>query len=280
MNKKSETQKFWNNNPCCGDWTSIDKLISWRNFTEPYYQKLLSKIDTKGKVLEVGCGQGIEFIQNLEKGIEIIGFDYSRESLKKTKLHYLEKIKRGELKNKKCIIMNGDAENLPFMDKSFSFVYSLGVLHHTPNTKKGIDEIHRVLKHDGLAIVMLYNRLSWRSFPISFMRFVSKFLDFILRTDKLIYRSLKKKYERLTDHVAGTAMLEMFGCPVLKMYSARNLRKMFSNFSSVEIECYSSNLFQLSYFLPLGKKLTNIMRRVDKKVENKLGFHIVAICKK
>ena len=40
----------------------------------------------------------------------------------------------------------GDAENMPFADKSFDIVYSFGVLHHTPDTEKSIAEVHRVLR--------------------------------------------------------------------------------------------------------------------------------------
>jgi ubiquinone/menaquinone biosynthesis C-methylase UbiE len=57
-----------------------------------------------------------------------------------------------------------DAEALPFADTSFDLVYSWGVLHHTPNTKRALDEIRRVLKPRGEARVMLYSRRSWVAF--------------------------------------------------------------------------------------------------------------------
>ena len=44
----------------------------------------------------------------------------------------------------------GDAENLPFADETFDIVYSSGVLHHTRDTEKAIDEAHRVLAAAGL----------------------------------------------------------------------------------------------------------------------------------
>jgi SAM-dependent methyltransferase len=40
-------------------------------------------------------------------------------------------------------------------------VYSFGVLHHTPNMGQAIQEIHRVLRPDGFALVALYNRHSY-----------------------------------------------------------------------------------------------------------------------
>jgi SAM-dependent methyltransferase len=55
----------------------------------------------------------------------------------------------------------GDAENLPFSDGAFDFVYSHGVLHHTPDTAQTIREIYRVLSPGGRAVVMLYYRNSF-----------------------------------------------------------------------------------------------------------------------
>ena len=37
--------------------------------------------DIKGKCLEVGCGTGIKFLQILQNGINIFGFDISKEML-------------------------------------------------------------------------------------------------------------------------------------------------------------------------------------------------------
>lgn len=60
----------------------------------------------------------------------------------------------------KARLFVADAENLPFKDNTFDFIYSWGVLHHTPNYQKAIREIHRVLKPDGKFCVMIYNKRS------------------------------------------------------------------------------------------------------------------------
>ena len=49
---------------------------------------------------------------------------------------------------------------MPFADATFEYVYSWGVLHHTPGIDRAIAEIHRVLKPGGGVGVMLYNRES------------------------------------------------------------------------------------------------------------------------
>jgi ubiquinone/menaquinone biosynthesis C-methylase UbiE len=54
----------------------------------------------------------------------------------------------------------GDAERLPFPDRSFDLVSSNGVLHHTPNMPAALAEIHRVLRPGGRATVIVYHRNS------------------------------------------------------------------------------------------------------------------------
>lgn len=44
-------------------------------------------------------------------------------------------LKISGLYNKEAFIMNADAQNLLFEDETFDVVYSLGVLHHIPDTQ-------------------------------------------------------------------------------------------------------------------------------------------------
>jgi SAM-dependent methyltransferase len=53
-----------------------------------------------------------------------------------------------------------DAENLPFPKDTFDLGYSFGVLHHSPNTERGIEELVRVIRPGGELKLMLYNRHS------------------------------------------------------------------------------------------------------------------------
>src|SRR5262249_26185569 len=58
-------------------------------------------------------------------------------------------------------IIEADAEALPFPDNTYDYVYSWGVLHHTPATALAVAEIRRVLKPGAEAGVMLYHRTSF-----------------------------------------------------------------------------------------------------------------------
>jgi ubiquinone/menaquinone biosynthesis C-methylase UbiE len=56
-----------------------------------------------------------------------------------------------------------DGECMQFADNTFDVVYAHGVLQYTADSSKMIDEIHRVLRPGGEAIIMVYNRYSWLS---------------------------------------------------------------------------------------------------------------------
>src|SRR5262249_39832543 len=59
-------------------------------------------------------------------------------------------------------VVKRSALSLPYSDATFDSVYSIGCLHHTGDLPKSIDEVHRVLRPGGRAVVMLYNRRSFR----------------------------------------------------------------------------------------------------------------------
>jgi SAM-dependent methyltransferase len=53
-----------------------------------------------------------------------------------------------------------DMESLPFRDRAFDRVYSLGAIHHTPDVRRTVREIARVLAPGGRAWVAVYHRNS------------------------------------------------------------------------------------------------------------------------
>jgi SAM-dependent methyltransferase len=45
--------------------------------------------------------------------------------------------------------MEGDASNLVFPDESFDLVVDFGIIHHIPNWRDALAEVHRTLKVEG-----------------------------------------------------------------------------------------------------------------------------------
>jgi SAM-dependent methyltransferase len=64
-----------------------------------------------------------------------------------------------------CAFHLASVDSLPFPDASMDFGYSLGVLHHVPNTRAALEAAVRTLKPDAPFLVYLYyafdNRLAW-----------------------------------------------------------------------------------------------------------------------
>lgn len=102
------------------------------------------------RALDSGCGGGRYTLALKHLGFaEIIGLDYSKEGIAFAK----EKIKNSNIKG--VSFQCGTALDLPFPDESFDFVFSNGVLHHTTDMAKGIRELLRVLKSEGLGFIYL-----------------------------------------------------------------------------------------------------------------------------
>ncbi|MCX9073275.1 MAG: class I SAM-dependent methyltransferase [Candidatus Methanoperedens sp.] len=108
----------------------------------------------KKQILEIGCGVGIDLIRFARNGAKVTGVDLAEKSIDLAKKNFAFNGVEGDLR-----VMNG--EQLEFDDNSFDVVYAHGVIQYTACDEKMIDEIFRVLKPGGEAIMMVYNKYSW-----------------------------------------------------------------------------------------------------------------------
>jgi SAM-dependent methyltransferase len=56
----------------------------------------------------------------------------------------------------------GDAHSLPFRDGAFNRILCMEVLEHLESPSKGVMEMRRVLKEDGMLVVSVPNITEWR----------------------------------------------------------------------------------------------------------------------
>lgn len=159
---KRRTQEHWGSDPC-GSSTSdkermsrefFDEVEAYRYRTHPWILENIGRFDIKDKrVLEIGYGMGTDHLALARRGTLMHGIDLTRRNFEVTS-------KRFEIYGEKSELITGDAETLPYDDGYFDFVYSFGVIHHTPSTEKVVAEIHRVLKPGGKCWITVYHKNS------------------------------------------------------------------------------------------------------------------------
>jgi ubiquinone/menaquinone biosynthesis C-methylase UbiE len=161
-------------------------------------------------LLEVGCGMGTDLLQFARGGARVTGLDYTPRSIEIARRRFGVYGVPGDF-------VLGDAENLSFPDASFDIVYSNGVLHHTPDTQRAIDEIHRVLRPGGVAKVMLYNRRS-----------LYYWIHILFRFGLLEGELLRSTPEEIMSrHVEYS---ETGARPLVRAYTRREVERMFGRF--------------------------------------------------
>jgi len=135
--------------------SDVQTFMPWKDIS---FDPLIDFQSLKDKdVLEIGVGNGshaqlISPFTRSYTGIDLT--DYAVTSTTKRLQLF-----NGAKSNTKIIRM--DAERMDFADNSFDFIWSWGVIHHSANTRKIIEEMHRVLRPGGQAITMVYHRSFW-----------------------------------------------------------------------------------------------------------------------
>ena len=276
--KNLNVGRFWNQNPCGGSWDSYAELMEWIYNTEPYaFDIMKPEILKKKHILDVGCGQGMMLVHCAPHCEGIYGIDMSKESVNFAR--------KGieEFKIKNAVLAVGNAETLPYEDKSFDMAYSFGVLHHTHNTNDAIAEMYRVIKDDGTAIIMLYRNYTPKWAAMRVLRGMSKVVDMICGRRNVLYDRYLNRSKIHDNNPKGTALLELFGCPILKTYSKKQMRKMLSMYSKVSLKAYSPGFVRLIDIIPIISRsatLCKLLCFIDKSTEKIFGFYLVAHCQK
>jgi SAM-dependent methyltransferase len=145
----------------------------------------------QGDVLEIGCGSGtfLALLCDGEDTRTLSAIDLSPGMLK-----YANARLTAVDPPLPWRISRADAERLPFEDSSFDYVVARGLLHHLPNPRIGAQEIARVLRPGGTAVIVDPNRNIISTLPRFLARGTSHFdsdhKNFSLREIKSIIDGL------------------------------------------------------------------------------------------
>jgi ubiquinone/menaquinone biosynthesis C-methylase UbiE len=293
-NSVSEVQAFWGTEACGSHFVETQRgtpefYEDYRQFryrTEWHIPLLVPFAEQRGKkVLEIGCGNGADGVMFARAGAQYTGVDLTEAAVEATRTHF-------QVMGLKGTFQIENAERLSFSDESFDFVYSHGVLHHTPHPESAFAELHRVLRPGGKAVLMLYHKRSINYYVriMCYMR-----LRVLLRILSRV-RCFTQDRAQLRDEIKGVcgnhnasvwdvhyenfllqgwSYLEMKNfvhhatdgpeCPYAFVYTRASARKLFGHFSGVEMKVAHLPLHKYRKWVPL---------RVEKLLAPSVGWYL------
>jgi ubiquinone/menaquinone biosynthesis C-methylase UbiE len=173
-------------------------------------------------------------------GARVTAVDLTPEAVSLARRHL-------ELRGLEGTVQEGNAERLPFADATFDVVYSHGVLHHTVDTQRAIDEVWRVLKPGGSAVIMLYHRHSW-------------------------FWWLSKVSRTPVEHADADA-------PIVSVYSIAEARQLFRAFTTVTVESERFPVKTKKFSNWRGSAYNNLFvpafSALPRSLTQRLGWHLM-----
>jgi SAM-dependent methyltransferase len=181
----------------------------------PYLERYLPWRDGQ-RVLEIGLGYGT--VGGLLAGR---GLDYRGLDIAPAPVAMMEH--RIRLLGATGSATQGSALHIPHPDSSFDVVVSIGCLHHTGNLAGAIDEVHRVLRPGGEAMLMVYNAHSYRRL--------------LTLPARAVVSGAWRDSERRRELVRGAYDSNEAGdaAPVTEFVGPGALRTMLSRFTDVQV---------------------------------------------
>lgn len=183
MNHKSiaDVKDFWNSNPLFSGESNFE--FGTKEFFEEHKSVVIEdcfagKMDEsifpqnkEIKMLDLGCGIGLWVIEFLQRGFfNLTGADLAENAI-------ITSQKRCKTYGFNVNLEIQNADSLSYPNEFFDHVNCQGVIHHTPNTERAIQEIQRVLKKGGSASISVYHK----NFFIRNVSIFSFFLKFFTR---------------------------------------------------------------------------------------------------
>jgi 2-polyprenyl-3-methyl-5-hydroxy-6-metoxy-1,4-benzoquinol methylase len=156
--------------------------------------------DLKGKlVLDVGCGMGRFAEVATRWGARVVGVDLSLAA----------EVAAKNLADREFVAMQADVFALPFAPESFDVIYSIGVLHHTPDCEAAVKALEKYLKPGGLLVVWLYSGYNkWYRFSDFWRRYTNKMKP------QTLHRVLKVAVPFFYNLEQGIRRVPLVGSPV------------------------------------------------------------------
>ena len=155
-----------------------------RAFIQRHYEapRLAQLANRKAdNVLEIGCGQGAgaRIIFDLFRPGRYSGIDLDPRMIRRA-------IKRSTALTNATFV-EGDVSQLEFADSTFDLVVDFGIVHHVPNWRDALAEIHRVLQVGGEFLFEDLSLDTWeRGIGIPFRKILDHPYDKMFRKQEFV----------------------------------------------------------------------------------------------
>lgn len=262
-------QDYWDKRPCnirhspsrVGTKKYFDEVEKRKYFVEPHIPRFAEFKKWKGKnVLEVGCGIGTDTINFARAGANVTAIELSKKSLdlakKRAKVYGLENRIKFYLANAEQL-----SDIVPV--QPYDLIYSFGVIHHTPDPEKVIDEIKKYTYKNTIIKLMIYHRLSW------------KVLWILLKFGKGAFWKLD---EFIAKHSEATT-----GSPVTYVYSKAQAKKFLKGFKLIDMSVDHIFPYSIPEYTRYQYKKVWYFRYLPKEffrfLETHFGWHMLITAK-
>ena len=183
---------------------SIDRL--WRKKAI----RVISKTHKNPIILDVATGTGDLAIAAMKLNpSKITGIDISKKMLEIGKM----KIDRKGLSGK-IELMQGDSENLPFIDNFFDVVMVAFGVRNFSDPLKGLSEMKRVLRENGMIMVLEFSKPSGFPFrPVYnfYFRNILPFFGKLFSKDNAAYKYLPDSVMKFPDNEEFLSLMAQAG---------------------------------------------------------------------
>ncbi len=247
---KEATKHNWGKDPCGSNLVNDEKKYLSKEYfdeldrkkfeTDKWKEEEFKSFQIKGKkILEIGYGMGSDHLALAKCGAVCHGIDITEGNRPIAQKHL-------EMNGYHSELILGDAENMPYEDNTFDFVYSFGVIHHTPNMEKAVQEIHRILRPGGACWIGVYNKNSWF---YRCMLLPTYFISGDFRKMTIMERLSLIEYPNTNKDI------------MVRLTTKRELKKMFQQFS---IDTIKTRGLTRGSFIFGGRLLTDsVMERMS-----------------
>lgn len=123
-------------------YSAQNRKTFFTEFDDTFLKLFLSYVPPEGNILDAGCGTGYVLSLFIDKHFRAMGIDTSRGMLQESALR---------IPKTKLQLMSVD--NITFSDNTFDGVYCRYVVHHLKNIGKGLHELVRVTKPEGIVYI-------------------------------------------------------------------------------------------------------------------------------